>query len=50
MAYHAGDEIEQWVSSCLGQLVVLSLELRWTAELYSALTSENPAQQLGHTM
>ena len=43
-----GDDIEHWVSCSLSQTVLLSLEMRWTGELYSALISDNPLQQLRH--
>lgn len=43
-----GDDIEHWVGCSVSQSVFLSLEIKWTAELYSALTSENPLQQLRH--
>ena len=45
---YLGDDIEHWVSCSLSQTVLLSLEMRWTSELYTALTSENPVQQLRH--
>ena len=39
-------ELEQWICSHINQCVVLSLELKWTAEMFNALTSNEPLFQL----
>ena len=46
--YCLGDDIEHWVGCSLSQTVLLSLEMRWTSELYTALTTDNPVEQLRH--
>ena len=43
-----GDDVDHWVVCGVSQALLLSLEMRWTGELYSALTTDNPLQQLRH--